>query len=102
MTTATELLKEARDFISQVYPDPATSSMRYPSELVLRIDAHLANPPESVVGTEWVPVADAWMRRDGAIWEVNQREVCQEQLGLKPVVLYVNMDHARFGKKEKT
>jgi len=34
-----------------------------------------------------VPVADAWMRRDGAIWEISVRKVCEEEVGLKAVVL---------------
>ena len=49
--------------------------------------------PEEVL----TPVADAWIRRDGAIWEISAREVCQEQLGLHLIVLYTNL--TKIGKE---
>jgi len=35
------------------------------------------------------PVADCWINKYGAIWEINARKTIGESLGLKPACLYL-------------
>jgi len=77
MTDLRELLRDCHTVLTNGYRTEQLAVLE-------RIEAALAQPEQGMV-----PVADAWMRRDGAIWEISARKVCEEQLGLKPVVLYV-------------
>jgi len=42
-------------------------------------------------GEVMVPVAEAWIRRDGAIWEISALKSCGEQLGLHLVTVYAKL-----------
>ena len=88
-----ELSLDTRDSFTLLFANACAMA-----DLIDELRAQLAVRPE---GRGMQRIGEAWVARDGAVWEFHADKNCAEQLGLKPVEVYMRRGPQDDSRKEK-